>query len=108
MRGLEKLIIKNFKSIREQSLELERLNVLIGANGAGKSNLIQVFQFLREIQQRNLATYSLQRGADSLLYFGRKTSRFMEFYLEFSEDDISQTYRIRLSPTDEGALIVDQ
>jgi predicted ATPase len=108
MHGLEKLTIKNFKSIREQSLELERLNVFIGANGAGKSNLIQVFQFLREIQQRNLATYSLQRGADSLLYFGRKTSRFMEFYLEFSEDDISKAYRIRLSPTDEGALIVDQ
>ena len=108
MWTLEKLTIKNFKSIREQTLELDRLNIFIGANGAGKSNLIQAFRFLREIQQRNLATYSLQRGADSLLYFGRKTSPFMEFVLEFSEDDLRKTYSIRLLPTDEGALIVGQ
>jgi predicted ATPase len=108
MRTLEKLTIQNFKSIRKQTLELERLNIFIGANGAGKSNLIQTFRFLREIQQRNLATYSLQRGADSLLYFGRKTSKFIEFFLEFSEDDVIKTYRIRLLPTDEGALIVGQ
>ena len=49
MRTLEKLTIKNFKSIREQTLALGRLNVLIGANGSGKSNLIEAFRFLREI-----------------------------------------------------------
>lgn len=108
MRTLEKLTIKNFKSIREQTLELDRLNVFIGSNGAGKSNLIQAFQFLREIQQRNLASYSLQRGANSLLYFGGKHSRFMEFFLEFSEDGIIKTYRIKLLPTDEGGLTVGQ
>lgn len=108
MRILEKITIQNFKSIREQTLELERLNVFIGANGAGKSNLIQVFRFLRELQQQNLANYSLERGADSLLYFGRKISRFMEFYLEFAEARHSNAYRIRLSPTDEGALVVNE
>jgi len=108
MRTLEKLTIKNFKSIREQTLELDRLNIFIGANGAGKSNLIQAFRFLREIQQRNLATYSLEQGADSLLYFGRKTSKFTEFFLEFAENDLSNAYRIRLSPTTDGALVVNE
>jgi hypothetical protein len=37
MRTLEKLTIKNFKSIREQTLALGKLNVFIGGNGAGKS-----------------------------------------------------------------------
>lgn len=106
MRTLEKLTIRNFKSIREQTLEFGRLNIFIGANGAGKSNLMQVFRFLREIQQQNLATYSLQRGADSLLYFGRKTSKDMEFFLEFAENEISNAYRVQLEPTDEGSLIV--
>jgi len=32
MRTLEKLAIKNFKSIREQTLALGRLNVFIGAH----------------------------------------------------------------------------
>lgn len=80
MRILEKISIQNFKSIRSQELALGRLNVFIGGNGAGKSNLVQAFRFLREVVQQNLAHYSLERGADSLLYFGRKTSNFMEFF----------------------------
>jgi len=58
MRTLEKLTIKSFKSIREQTLALGRLNVFIGGNGAGKSNLIEVFRFLREIVNQNLADYT--------------------------------------------------
>ena len=75
MRTLEKLTIKNFKSIREQTLELGRLNVFIGGNGAGKSNLIGAFRFLREIVNQNLAVYVGTKGpADSFLFFGRKQS----------------------------------
>lgn len=107
MRVLETIKIQNFKSIREQELALGPLNVFIGGNGAGKSNLIQVFRFLREIEQQNLATYSLVRGADSLLYFGRKVSSFMEFYLRFGEGSYSNAYGIRLTPTDEGTLVVN-
>lgn len=108
MRVLERITIQNFKSIREQQLDFQRLNIFIGGNGVGKSNLIEVFRFLREISQQNLANYSLRRGADSLLYFGRKESKFVEFYLEFGAGKYSNAYRIRLVPNDEGALIVDQ
>jgi predicted ATPase len=106
MRILERLQIKNFKSIREQELRLGQLNVFIGGNGAGKSNLMQAFRFLREIVTQNLATYSLERGADNLLYFGRKTSSFMEFYIEFGEDKNGNAYRVQLKPTDDDSLIV--
>ncbi len=108
MRVLETIKIQNFKSIRDQELALGPLNVFIGGNGVGKSNLIQVFRFLREIEQQNLANYSLERGADNLLYFGRKVSQFMEFYLGFSEGDLGNAYQIRLVPTDEGTLVVNQ
>ena len=108
MRTLEKLTIKNFKSIREQTLELGKLNVFIGGNGVGKSNLIQVFRFLREIAQQNLGNYSLSKGVDALLHFSRKKSRFMEFYVEFGEGDLSNAYRVHLMPTDEGTLAVSQ
>lgn len=33
--------IKNYKSIRKLTLELGRVNVLIGANGSGKSNILE-------------------------------------------------------------------
>lgn len=106
MRTLEKLTIRNFKSIRDQTLELGRLNVFIGGNGAGKSNLIQAFRFLREISQKNLAGYSLARGADALLYHGKKRSKFVELFVEFGEGNLSNAYRVKLTPSDEGSLVV--
>ena len=38
---IKKLTIKNFKSITEMNLPLGTLNVLIGANGSGKSNILE-------------------------------------------------------------------
>ncbi|MBI5847041.1 MAG: AAA family ATPase [Nitrospirae bacterium] len=107
MRALEKITIKNFKSIREQTLALNGLNVFIGSNGAGKSNLIEVFRFLRELVTQNLAGYTaIKGGADNLLYFGRKTSPEMELFLEFGEGDTSNAYRVKLRGTDQDSLIV--
>ena len=107
MRTLEKLTIKNFKSIREQTLALGRLNVFIGGNGAGKSNLIEVFRFLREIVNQNLAGYTgIKGGADSLLYFGRKRSPEMSFYLEFGAGDTANAYRVILQATENDSFMI--
>lgn len=47
MNMLTKLELHGFKSIRHLSdLTLQPLNVLIGANGSGKSNLISFFKLL--------------------------------------------------------------
>jgi predicted ATPase len=40
MGTLKRIQLKGFRSIKEMDLELRSLNVLIGANGSGKSNLI--------------------------------------------------------------------
>jgi predicted ATPase len=128
MRTLEKLTIKNFKSIREQTLALGRLNVFIGGNGAGKSNLIGAFRFLREIVNQNLSGYvGSKGGADTLLHFGRKKSRQMSFHLEFvkaginwdkaarsmkslkelgREGDTANGYEVRLVGTDDDSLVI--
>jgi predicted ATPase len=109
MRTLEKLTIKNFKSIREQTLALGRLNVFIGGNGAGKSNLIEAFRFLREIVNQNLAGYTgMKGGADTLLYFGRKKSPQMSFHLEFGEGNTSNAYLVELRSTDEDSLLISE
>lgn len=109
MRILEKLTIKNFKSIREQTLELGLLNVFIGGNGVGKSNLIEVFRFLREIVNQNLSGYTgTKGGADTLLYFGRKRSPAMSFRLEFGEGDTGNAYFIELKGTEEDAFLISE
>jgi AAA15 family ATPase/GTPase len=38
---IKKIEIKNFKSIPQLELELGRINVFIGANGSGKSNILE-------------------------------------------------------------------
>lgn len=107
MRRLEKLSIKNYKSIHDQTLALGQLNLFIGGNGVGKSNLISVFRFLREVVTQNLAGYTaIKGGAEALLHFGRKASKSMSFALEFAEGDEANGYRVRLVPTDDDAFIV--
>src|SRR5882724_9976718 len=71
--GLDKIRIEGFKSIKALDLELLSLNVLIGANGAGKSNFLSAFKLLSAISQGELQIFAAIRGGpDSLLYFGRK------------------------------------
>jgi predicted ATPase len=110
MRQLEKITIKNFKSIEHQTLELRALNLFIGSNGAGKSNLVAGFRFLREIVTQNLAGYTATKGgADGLLFLGRKHSNEMEFFLEFAEGSnksTSNAYRVNLRGTDDDSLMV--
>lgn len=109
MRTLERITIKNFKSIREQTLALDRLNVFIGGNGSGKSNLIEAFRFLKVIVNQQLAKYTaIKGGADTLLYFGRKRSPEMSFSLEFGEGNTSNGYQVTLHSTDQDTLVVGQ
>ena len=68
--------IRNFKSIRNLDLELVKVNILIGANGVGKSNFIGFFKLLNAIYEQQLQNYvAEQGGAENLLHFGRKLLR---------------------------------
>ena len=79
-------------------LELRPLNVLIGANGAGKSNLVSFFKMMNEMMAGRLQQYIASTGhATSNLYFGPRTTPQLEAELVFEMDgkDVD-TYRMRL------------
>jgi predicted ATPase len=100
---IKKLTIEGFKSIRKlEDFELRPLNVLIGANGAGKSNFVEFFRLLRELVEQRLQV-EVQRagGADACLYFGPKvTTRFVaKLYCE------GYGYAFTLVPSADGRLI---
>jgi predicted ATPase len=48
--------------------------VLIGANGAGKSNFISIFEMLQRILVRELALYTGKKGISTLFYNGREVT----------------------------------
>ena len=76
---LDWITVKGFRSIAcVEKLELKPINVLIGANGAGKSNLVNVFSLLSALSggQRRLNEYVARSGgADRNLHFGAKTTQ---------------------------------
>ena len=108
MRRLTQITVQGYKSIKDQTLDLGRLNVLIGGNGVGKSNLIGVFKFLRSIYDGDLqTTVGAMGGANTLLHFGRKTTERLRLQCVFQEKNSSNKniYRAYLRPTDDDQFI---
>jgi predicted ATPase len=63
---LSKLVLKGYKSIKKMEIDLNNLNVFIGANGAGKSNFISFFELLNAIVNEQLNVFVPKNGfADS-------------------------------------------
>jgi predicted ATPase len=97
MAILKRIEIKGYRSIKDASVELRKLNVLIGANGAGKSNFVSFFKLLNEMMAGRLQEYVGKTGrGQSVLHFGPKLTPQLEVLLEFEEGDALDTYYMRL------------
>lgn len=106
--GLKKIHIQGFKSIRDQELEFGPLNVFIGGNGVGKSNLVGVFHFLNQVSRQRLQTYTGEAGgANALLHFGRKRTSKLSIEIEFLSGEYESNYMLGLIPTDEDRFIFE-
>jgi predicted ATPase len=87
MSSLDQVTIRGFKSIRDlKDFKLEKLNLFIGANGAGKSNLISFFRLLHALMEGELNSYVVGNGGLSdMLFNGRKTTEAMFFETRFGK-----------------------
>lgn len=92
---IERIIIENFKSIRKLDLELKPINILVGANGAGKTNFLSFFRLANQIYAQTLQNY-IGNNVNSLLYFGRKKSSFMYGLIDF---DNRYAFDYKILPT---------
>ncbi|MCU0391328.1 MAG: AAA family ATPase [Thermoflexibacter sp.] len=91
---LQEITIKNFKSIAEDTIELGRVNVFIGENGCGKSNILEAVGFASALENGKIeletlvekgirvAKPSLMRGSFSK----NKNKDKIEISLSFSKD----------------------
>lgn len=99
---ISRLVLNGYKSIAHCDLEMGRLNILIGANGAGKSNFIGFFRLINRILDQQLQiSVALAGGPDALLYFGRKTTAELGAALYFGNNG----YRFKLLPTQDNRLV---
>lgn len=103
MKTLHQVSIEGFKSIAQASITLGDLNVVIGANGAGKSNLIAAFRLLESSLNGRLQHYTaIQGGADRLLHHGRKATPTCR--MSFTGADFS--YCLTLEPNVKNRFVV--
>jgi len=99
MNQLANLQIEGFRSIQSAALALRSLNVFIGANGAGKSNLIDFFRMLNYALSRGFQSpYISDRGpASRILHLGPKRTPVINAELKFTSDRGANYYRFSLA-----------
>jgi predicted ATPase len=101
---LDKLTIKGYKSIQDMDdFVLGKTNILIGANGSGKSNLIDFFRMLRAMADGKLSQFVIRRGGgDAFFYNGPKETSRISSELRFGKNG----FRFSLEPTADNAIMV--
>jgi predicted ATPase len=68
---LTAVAIENYRSLRDLRLPLERLNVVTGANGTGKSSLYRALRLLADCASgRVIASIAREGGLESVLWAG--------------------------------------
>lgn len=105
MAELSSITVSGFRSLGSvQELPLRPMNVVIGANGAGKSNFIEAFKLLQTLRDGRLNEYVRKaRGADKLLHFGSKVNQRIRLGISFGHGVVT-AYSAELRMTDSDEL----
>lgn len=105
MSSLSRLVINGFKSIQTLDLPLSNFNLLIGANGVGKSNIIALFKMIHALMEKELQLYVVKEGgADLFLYDGHQKTSLLSASFHFE----SNSYQVDLEPTVDDKLVFVQ
>ena len=97
---VESVRIRGFRSLADVELSgLQNTNVLIGANGSGKSNFIRFFEMMSwMLGTRRLGEFvGLQGGADDQLFGGNRVTPRMEAELALRTEAGRNDYRFALA-----------
>lgn len=106
---MKKIVIKNFKCFEEQEVNFKNLTILAGANGSGKSTVIQVLLlFLQSSKKHNfgellLNGYYIEAGtAGNILYENAKED-YISFEL-FFDNGKNLLYKYNIKDRDSRIL----
>ena len=106
MTMLSRVEIRGYRSIKDAQVDLGPLNLIVGANGAGKSNFVSFFKMLNEMMGLRLQEYlGLTGRSASNMHFGSKRTTEVEGLLEFVADQGTNRYQFRLKPVSGDTLV---
>ncbi|MGI6168942.1 MAG: AAA family ATPase [Christensenellales bacterium] len=99
-----RVYIENFKSFDRQELHLEDFTLLLGANAAGKSNIISIFRFIDNVVNYGIQdALSLMGGIDHVINagLGKKQPLILEFSLNVQDEHLQR----QVNPKDSRSLL---
>lgn len=94
---LTKITFRNFRAIQDASIELGPFNLLIGANGSGKSTVVQAIMALRNrlTEPREIATLAREKEPISLDFHfeegGRRFARRWQWQVQQANAEESRS-----------------
>jgi predicted ATPase len=91
---LTKLYIHNYKSFYDTTIELDKLNIVVGENNSGKSNLIDVLEFIDIVLTKNFATAFEEKGGWEKIYNYNNDESQMLIEFELSNNDYLKKTRL--------------
>ena len=108
MASFTRLHLSGWKSIEDATIELGALNVLIGANGSGKSNILSFFRFLQFLVDGRVdVIVGKEGGANTLLHFGVKTTQRLKASVTLETPNGSLVFESCLEHKQPDTLIVN-
>ena len=93
---ISRIWARNFRSLRDFELDLAPITVLVGRNGSGKSNIIDVLKFISEAFYEGVQTaVSYRNGPRSILHIseGKQANEF-SVGLETVSNTITAEYQL--------------
>lgn len=109
---LREVTIKGYKSIafdRPITLKLGDVSILLGANGAGKSNIVSFFRMLSYMMSKSFGRYVEMSGtSNALLHYGTKKTPVMSGELTFAATNSIGTYNFSLANAAPDRLILTE
>lgn len=104
---IEKLQVRGFKTFADAAVDLNSCNVLIGGNGAGKSNLLSLLKMLRALGFGELQVFlGKSGGANDVLHRKVPPTQAMEIALDLLTVTGKSHYHLQAERTQDDSLLI--
>jgi predicted ATPase len=101
--------ISHYKSIAEAKLSFSPMNVIVGSNGVGKSNIVDALYFLRDCVEEDIDTAVLKRhGIESIRQWSKTRPYHISIEVDIARSDGFGRYKLVLSSARGAYRVIEE
>lgn len=102
---MKKLYIHNYKSFYDTTVELDKFNIIVAPNNAGKSNLIDVLEFINIALEYDIERAIKEKGGFEKIrnYKSDEEKIVIEFLVEQNNKDLFQV-KAKIGVNEDGVI----